>query len=110
MEHHKQQNQNSEHGIRKFRANHLHKAYMYVYTDIISPRNVGEGYHPILSILPLHEASHEFTAVRNVQYFPVNTDTLGNISIKFADEYSNPLPVESSWNPTCVTLHFKRDL
>lgn len=84
-------------------------SFMYVYTDIIRPRHVGNQYHKILSILPIEEIKNEYTAIKNVQYYPVDRKRIDDISIKLTDENSQQIPLEGGYNPTCLTLHFKKD-
>jgi hypothetical protein len=97
-------------GRKRFRSGDKYGNYMFVYTDIIHPRHVGSQFHPVLSVLPINEISHEYTAMKNIQYFPVNKEVINDISLRFNDEYGDPLGFEPSTLPTCVTLHFKRDL
>jgi len=91
-------------------TNNVDSGFMMIYVDCISPRNFGDGYLNVLQMIPLREVLHEYTAIRNIQYFPVNKTLLTDISIKIADEYGNPIPFENSYSPTVVTLHFKKDL
>jgi hypothetical protein len=87
-----------------------HSKYMFLYTDLIGPRYIGSEYHPVLSVLPIKEIFHEYSAMKNVVYFPVKKEIVDSISVRFNDEYGAPLALEPSTLPTCVTLHFKRDL
>ncbi len=97
-------------GRKRFKSEDVHDNYMFVYTDIIRPRHVGSQFHSVLSVLPIKEISHEYTAIKNIQYFPVNKEVITDISLRFDDEYGDPLGFEAGTLPTCVTLHFKRDL
>jgi hypothetical protein len=97
-------------GRKRFRSEDVHGNYMFVYTDIIPSRHVGSQFHPVLSVLPIKEISHEYTAIKNIQYFPVNKEVINDISLRFNDEFGDPLAFEAGTLPTCVTLHFKRDL
>lgn len=85
-------------------------AFFFVYSDCIQPRYVGDKFYNVLSVLPLKEVEHEYTAIKNVQYFTVNKEILNNISIKFADEYGRSIPIDTDFHPTCVNLHFKKDV
>lgn len=85
-------------------------AFMFMYADIIQPRHCGDQYNNILSILPLKEVESEYTAIKNVQYFPLNRKEISEISIKLADEYGNPIAVESGYHPTYISLHFKKEV
>jgi hypothetical protein len=85
-------------------------SFMYVYTDVIAQRHVGDEYHRVLNVLPINEVAPEYTIIKNVQYYPVNKKEINSISILLTDEKSNLIPLEGGYNPTCVTLHFKKDI
>lgn len=96
--------------LRKFGKSNKNN-YLFLYSDVISARNVGDQFHPVLCILPIKEElqPHDYLAVKHVQYFPVKKEFIENISLKFMNEFGQPLALESSFKPTCVTLHFKKD-
>lgn len=87
---------------------HPRGAFFYIYTDIIEPRHVGSGYYKVLNVLPINEVKAEYTSIKNVLYFPVDKEFINDISIRLCDEFSQPIPIEAGFNPTCVTLHFKK--
>jgi hypothetical protein len=96
--------------MKKNRNHHFESlgSFVYIYSDIIENGHVGDQYHKILSMLPVKEIEQEYTIIKNVQYVPVNVEQISQISIKLADENSNPLPLEGGYNPTMVKLHFKK--
>lgn len=98
--------------MRKNRINHFDSlgSFVYIYSDIIGNSHIGDKYHKILSLIPVKEMESEYTSIRNVHYVPVNVENVNQISIKLADENSNPLPLEGGFNPTMIKLHFKKDI
>lgn len=96
--------------LQKYNNKNFIGSFMYIYTDIIAQRHVGDEYHRVLNVLPISEIEQEYTAIKNVQYYPVNKGEINSISILLTDEKTNLIPLEGGYSPTCVTLHFKKEL
>jgi hypothetical protein len=86
-----------------------HANYMFIYSDVISPRHIGQNFANILHICPIKEFDNQYTAIKNVQYYNVNKDIISDISIKIVDENGESMSFKSGFFPTAVTLHFKKD-
>jgi hypothetical protein len=82
--------------------------YMFIYTDVILPRHVGENFNNVLHICPIKEFDNQYNAIKNVQYYNVNKDTISNITIKILDENGENISFKSGFFPTSVTLHFRK--
>jgi hypothetical protein len=65
-------------GRKRFKSEDVHGNYMFVYTDIIRPRHVGSQFHSVMSVLPIKEISQEYTAIKHIQYFPVNKEVIND--------------------------------
>lgn len=84
--------------------------YLYVYTDIIKPRIVGNKQARILRILPIVDTTQQLFTFDNIEYVPVEKEFIENISIQIADSTGEKADIVDSKSPTFVTLHFRKKL
>lgn len=81
---------------------------LYIHTDIISPRLVGDQCARIFRVIPTqdHEECIQFS---HIEYMPVmNTCNMSSISIFITNEENQQPNFRDSTIPTMITLHFKR--
>lgn len=81
---------------------------LFIHTDIISPRLVGDQCSRILRVVPTenHEECIRFT---HIEYMPVmNTCNMSSISVLITNEKNQQPNFVASTTPTIITLHFKR--
>ncbi|GFO00936.1 lrr and pyd domains-containing protein 3-like protein [Plakobranchus ocellatus] len=81
---------------------------VYIYTDLIEPRHVGDTLAPLLRVIPLDgkqgTAQHRF--FDRPHYFPLIKHTFDTIEILITDSQGLKIPFESG--KSLVTLHFRR--
>ena len=81
---------------------------IYVYTDFVESRIVGDSLVPLLRCLPVHgghgvTVSDRFT---NVQCVPLLRNEFGTIEVDIRDDTGRRVPFE--YGRVTVTLHFRR--
>lgn len=81
----------------------------FVYTDIIQPRYLGNLKSRVLKILPLKN-NRGFYKFENIEYFPLQTSILRDISILITNGSGVNIDFKSSNIPTVCTLHFKNNI
>ena len=81
---------------------------LYVYSNIVEPRIVGDKIAPLLRIVPITGSHGEMVMSRfdHVQYIPVLSREFGCVETEIRDDTGRPVPFER-WKVT-VTLHFRR--
>ena len=81
---------------------------LYVYTNVVESRVVGDSLVPLLRIVPIqgehgHMISRHF---EHVQYLPLLRKEFGTIEIDIRDDTGHAVPFECG--KVTVTLHFRR--
>lgn len=85
--------------------------YLLIYTDIIEERIVGDSLSKVLYLTNRDKnANIEQLDVKNIQYIPVIKQSINEISIFIADEQGQQIVFESDKTPTCLTLHFRKNV
>lgn len=85
--------------------------YLLLYTDIIKPNIVGEGFSKLLyCTMRRKEAVEDMIEVKNVKYYQLDKKFIEEISFYFADENSRQIVFENGFLPTCIILHFRRTM
>lgn len=81
----------------------------FIYTDIIQPRYLGNLRSRVLKIIPLknNKCFHKFD---NIDYFPIQTNILKDISILVTNGSGENINFKPSNIPTVCTLHFKNNI
>ena len=81
---------------------------VYIYTDLIEPRHVGDTLVPLLRVVPLDgkqgTVQHKF--FDRPHYFPLIKHRFDTIEILLTDSHGINIPFESG--KSLVTLHFRR--
>ena len=81
---------------------------LYVYTNVVESRVVGDSLVPLLRIVPI-QGEHGHTISRHfehVQYLPLLRKEFGTIEIDIRDDTGHAVPFERG--KVTVTLHFRR--
>ena len=81
---------------------------LYVYTNVVESRVVGDTVAPLLRAVPL-EGKHGYVVSKtfdNVQYIPVLHKEFTTIEIDIRDDAGRRVPFERG--RVTVTLHFRR--
>lgn len=81
---------------------------LYVYTDIIKPKIIGNMHTRYLKVLPVLTNSNQIIRFRHVEYCPIEKTFIESISIKITDAQGELLNFKPSYVPTYVMLHFKK--
>lgn len=81
----------------------------FIYTDIIQPRYLGNLKSRVLKIIPLKN-NKGFYAFKNIEYFPLQTNILKDISILITSGSGENINFKPSNIPTVCTLHFKNNI
>ena len=81
---------------------------LYVYTNVVEPRVVGDSLVPLLRIVPLSGRQGDTVSktFQKTQYVPVLCKEFGTIEIDIRDDTGRPVPFERG--KVVVTLHFRR--
>lgn len=80
---------------------------MFIYTDCIQPRIVGDGRSQLLRVIPVQNDRPNAvisTTFNPVQYFPINIENLDCIQIKLCDEFGKS--IKFHFGTTICILHF----
>ena len=80
---------------------------MYVYTDIIKPRIVGDTTARLLRVLPIRGAQGETTTLdmQNIQYMDVSNPDFDTVELLICDGVGKKIPF--TYGRVVVTLHFR---
>ncbi len=81
---------------------------LYVYTNIVEPRVVGDSLVPLLRIVPVQGTNGKMVATtyENVQYAPVQVKQFQTIDVYIRDDTGQPVSFERG--KVVVTLHLRR--
>ena len=81
---------------------------LYVYTNVVEPRVVGDTVVPLLRIVPLtgRHGAVVSKSFDNVQYVPVLHKEFGTVEVDIRDDAGRSVPFERG--KVTVTLHFRR--
>lgn len=81
--------------------------YAFIYTDIIQSRHVGDQLSRCLKVIPIKNCEN-FYRFERIEYFPLQTNILKDISILVTNGTGEKINFENSNIPTFCTLHFKK--
>lgn len=81
---------------------------IYIHTDIIRPRIVGDQLVRCLKILPAKGKQQEYIRFGVIEYYPVELFYIRNISIMLLDSEAKKIDFNRSSLPTLLTLHFRK--
>lgn len=81
--------------------------HAFIYTDIIQTHHIGNQLSRCLKVFPL-TTKENFISFPNVDYFPVQSNILKDISILITNGSGEKINFASSNLPTFCTLHFKK--
>lgn len=85
--------------------------YLLIYTDIIEERIIGDNLSKVLYLTNRDKNTNiEQLDVKNIQYIPVIKQNLDEISVFIADEQGQQIVFVSDTTPTCLTLHFRKNV
>ena len=81
---------------------------LYVYTDIVESRVVGDTLAPLLRALPItgHHGDILSDRFTNIHYVPLLRSTIHSIEVDVRDDMGRRVPFE--YGRVTVTLHFRR--
>ena len=81
---------------------------LYVYTNVVEPRVVGDSVVPLLRIVPLEGKHGDMVSKSfdNVQYVPVLHKEFGTVEVDIRDDAGRSVPFERG--KVTITLHFRR--
>ena len=81
---------------------------IYVYTDVVESRIVGDSVAPLLRALPVGGSHGETVSDRftNIHYVPLMYSHFKSIEIDIRDDTGRRVPFE--YGRVTVTLHFRR--
>lgn len=80
--------------------------YMYIYSEIIKPRYVGDVRSRYLKVLPKLDSRADIIKIDNIEYCPVEKSYIENISILICDDQGIQINFKSGTSPTYIMLHF----
>ncbi len=83
---------------------------MYIYSNIVSPRIVGDSQVPLLRVLAVHGTHNEYVmeSFYHLQYIPVALRNFRTIEIDLRNNLGQPMPFHSG--EAVLSLHFRRAL
>ena len=83
---------------------------LYVYSDIVQKRLVGDDMLPLLKVVPaeprISKTSHKWVTFQNVEYVPAVKTNVDTIEINIRRDDGQIIPFENG--KVVVTLHFKQ--
>ena len=84
------------------------KGTIYVYTDVVESRKVGDSVGPLLRALPVSRSLGETVSDRftNINYVPLLNSNFKSIEVDIKDDTGRCVPFE--YGRVTVTLHFRR--
>lgn len=80
---------------------------LYVYSDIIKPRHLGNIQSRYLKVIPT--SSDRVIRFKHVEYCPIEPSYIESISIVITDGSGENVNFKASTTPTYIMLHFKRN-
>lgn len=87
---------------------HKYFDMLYIHTDIICPRIVGDQMVRCLKVTPANGKQQEYIKFGRIEYYPVELFHIRSISISILDSESNRINFHNSLLPTMVTLNFRK--
>lgn len=81
---------------------------LYIHTDIIYPRVVGDQMVRCLKVMPASGKQQEYKTFGRIEYYPVELFHIRSISVNILDGESNRINFNESLLPTMITLHFRK--
>lgn len=85
-----------------------HSDLMYIHTDIITPRIVGDQMVRCLKVLPASGRNQEYVKFGRIEYYSVEPVHVRSISVCILDAEANKINFNYSLLPTMITLHFRK--
>lgn len=82
--------------------------FLYVYSDIIKSRIIGEQTIRCLRVIPLTDTGMRNIQFTTVEYLPVQNNYIETISILLSNSFGDQIHFLKSKMPTFCMLHFKR--
>ena len=81
---------------------------LYIYTDVVEPRNVGDTLAPLLRAVPISGRNGDTVSARftNVHYVPLLRSNFDSIEVDIRNDMGRRVPFE--YGRVTVTLHFRR--
>ncbi len=81
---------------------------MYIYSNIVEPRIVGDAMVPLLRVLAVHGTHNEYVVDNfyHLQYTPVRLRNFRTIEIDLRNNLGKPMPFHSG--EAVLTLHFRK--
>jgi len=85
----------------------MNRGLIFIYTDIIKPRCVGDKTTRCLRVL-LHNGIAKMMQFKNIEYYQIENCHIRDISILMSDSSGYKIPFKPSAIPIYVTLHFRK--
>lgn len=85
------------------------KELMFVYTDIIKPRIIGDMHTRCLRVIPVTLGEQKIR-FNHIEYCPIERANIESISIMITNAQGNQVDFKSNIHPTYIMLHFKKIL
>lgn len=85
----------------------MNRGLIFIYTDIIKPRCVGDKRTRCLRVL-LHNGVARMMQFKNIEYYPMENCDVRDISILISDSSGYKVPFKPSAIPIYVTLSFRK--
>lgn len=83
--------------------------FIYVYSEIIKPRYIGDIKSRYLKIIPKLDSKASIIKIDHVEYCPLEKSYIENISILILDDRGEKINFQSAMSPTYIMLHFKKN-
>lgn len=80
--------------------------FIYVHSDIIAERNVGDQRVRCLKVTPTHSNPEQMIRFGLPEYYPVNVSHIRSISVEITNQEGERIEFNKSTLPTMITLHF----
>ena len=110
------ENDTAEKRLCSYDHNELNKKYksqklmdfMFIHTDIIKPRHVGDQMIRCIKVLPANTLQDDYIKFGRIEYYPIEMSYIRSVSIAILDSESNRINFIQSILPTMITLHFRK--
>lgn len=80
---------------------------LFIYSDIVQPRMIGDSFVKCIKLYHT-DGKAEYVTFPRVEYHPVSSSTIRDITILLKDETALQADFVNSVKPTFCTLHFKK--
>lgn len=82
--------------------------FLYVYTDVVEPKVVGDSQVPLMRIIPVEGKERDHITARFIspQYLPLGRKQFETIEVNIKQDNGEKVPFQSG--RVLVTLHFRR--